>query len=48
MQIDEIIQKLEMLKAEIEWNYTLDYQIAIDAAIKILESTNGQGAAENR
>ncbi len=39
---DELISKLELLKAEIEWNYPLDYQIVLDETIKRLkEKENG-------
>jgi len=37
MTIEEIIKTLEMAKAEAEWNYPLDYALAIDEAIEIIE-----------
>lgn len=37
MTITEIIKTLEMAKAEAEWNYPLDYALAIDEAIEIIE-----------
>lgn len=36
MPISRIIQILEMLKAELEWDYSLNYQIALERAIEIL------------
>lgn len=33
----EIIEELELLKREIEWEYSLTYQIAIDDAIDIIK-----------
>lgn len=36
MSIEETIKTLEMAKAEVEWNYPLDYAIAIDNAIECL------------
>lgn len=33
----EAIKTLEIAKAEVEWNYPLDYAIAIDTAIEALE-----------
>ena len=37
MSKEESIRLLKLAKAEIEWEYPLDYQIAIDNAIKALE-----------
>jgi len=45
MPIPEIVEKLEILKAMIEWDFSLEFQIAIDAAIEVL---NGQGENANR
>ena len=33
----EAIEVLQVAKAEVEWEYPLDYQIAFDKAIKALE-----------
>ena len=33
----EVIKTLEIAKAEVEWDYPLDYAIAIDMAITTLE-----------
>ena len=33
----EAIKELELIKACIEWEYSLEYQIAFDMAIKALE-----------
>ena len=37
MPLKEVIRQLEMLKAEIEWDYSLEYQIALGIALDILE-----------
>ena len=37
MKIKEIIKTLELAKAEVEWNYPMDYAVAIDEAIKAVE-----------
>lgn len=37
MNRQEIIQNLEIMKAEVEWEYPLDYTITIDNAIKMLQ-----------
>lgn len=37
MTIQEMIQKLEVLKAEIEWDLSLEYQIVLDKVIEILK-----------
>lgn len=34
----EVIETLEIAKAEVEWNYPLDYAIAIDRAIKYIQA----------
>ena len=36
MTDNEIISALEMAKAEVEWEYPLDYFIALDGAIKAI------------
>jgi hypothetical protein len=33
----EAIEIIKIAKAEVEWNYPLDYQLAFDEAIKALE-----------
>lgn len=37
MNKDELINTLEIAKAEVEWNYPLDYATAIDQAVKYAE-----------
>lgn len=37
MTLKEAIKILEIAKAAVEWNYPLDYAIAIDTAIEALE-----------
>ena len=37
MTPDEVIKTLELAKAEVEWNYPMDYAVAIDEAIKAVE-----------
>lgn len=34
----EVIDTLEIAKAEVEWNYPLDYAIAIDQAIEYIKT----------
>ena len=34
MNLEEVIKTLEIAKAEVEWNYPMDYAVAIDEAIK--------------
>lgn len=37
MTLEEAITILKIAKTEVEWNYPLDYAIAIDTAIEALE-----------
>lgn len=37
MTAKEAIQTIEAAKAEVEWNYPLDYAVAFEMAIKALE-----------
>ena len=37
MNKEEVIETLKVAKSEIEWEYPMDYQIALDKAIKALE-----------
>lgn len=37
MTPNEVIKTLEVAKAEVEWNYTMDYAVAIDEAIEAVE-----------
>lgn len=37
MNLKEVIKTLEVAKAEVEWNYPMDYAVAIDEAIKAIE-----------
>ena len=37
MNLKEVIKTLELAKAEVEWNYPMDYAVAIDEAIKAVE-----------
>ena len=44
MTNEEAIKTLELAKAEVEWNYPLDYVIAIDKgieALKLIEKLEG-------
>lgn len=36
MTLGEAIKTLELAKAEVEWNYPMDYAVAIDEAIKAI------------
>lgn len=47
MTTDEIIQTLQIAKAEVEWNYPLDYAIAMDESIKIIKATDDIVALTN-
>ena len=38
MTTKEIIQSLELLKAEIEWEYSIEYQISLTEAIEKLKA----------
>lgn len=42
MDASEAIKTLEIAKAEVEWEYTLDYALAIDYAIKAIERIEEQ------
>lgn len=35
--MEELIRSLEQLKAEIEWDLSLEYQIVLDKVIEILK-----------
>lgn len=37
---EELIKTLERLKAEIEWDYSMEYQLALDQAIEIIKDKN--------
>ena len=37
MTLGEAIKTLELAKAEVEWNYPMDYAVAIDEAIKAID-----------
>ena len=37
MNLKEVIKTLELAKAEVEWDYPMDYAVAIDEAIKALD-----------
>lgn len=39
MTIDEAINNLELIKTAIEWEYPLDYQVALDMAIDALKGS---------
>lgn len=44
MTAKEALQTIETAKAEVEWNYPLDYAAAFEAAIKALEKQIPKGA----
>ena len=48
MKIKEIIETLEIIKAAVEWDYPLDYAIAIDEAIKILKAVGKEDERTNK
>lgn len=37
MTLGEAIKTLELAKAEVEWNYPMDYAVAIDEAIEAVD-----------
>ena len=37
MNLKEVIKTLEIAKAEVEWNYPMDYAVAIDEAIEAVD-----------
>ena len=37
MNLKEVIKTLELAKAEVEWDYPMDYVVAIDEAIKAID-----------
>ena len=37
MNLKEVIKTLELAKAEVEWDYPMDYAVAIDEAIKAVD-----------
>ena len=37
MKIEKIIETIKVAAAEVEWNYPLDYTIALDEAAELLE-----------
>ena len=37
MKIEKIIETIKIAAAEVEWNYPLDYTIALDEAAELLE-----------
>ena len=37
MNLKEVIKTLELAKAEVEWDYPMDYAVAIDEAIKAID-----------
>lgn len=37
MNLKEVIKTLELAKTEVEWDYPMDYAVAIDEAIKAID-----------
>ena len=37
MNLKDVIKTLEIAKAEVEWNYPMDYAVAIDEAIEAVD-----------
>lgn len=48
MTREESVKLLTIAKAEIEWEYPLDYQVALDMAIKALEAEPCEDAISRR
>lgn len=40
MEDKDVIKTLEIAKADVEWNYPMDYQEALDCAIECVEIVN--------
>lgn len=40
MTKDEVIKDLELLKAEVEWEFPMNYQVSLDIAIDVLKQTD--------
>lgn len=40
MTIEEVIKDLELIKAEAEWEFPINWQVSLDIAIEILKQTN--------
>lgn len=38
MTYEEVIETIKIAKAEVEWNYPMDYQIALDCALVSIET----------
>jgi hypothetical protein len=47
MTSTEAIEIIKIAKAEVEWNYPLDYQLAFDEAIKALEKQLSEEVVKN-
>ena len=48
MTPQEVIKTLEIAKAEVEWNYPMDYAVAIDEAIKAIDKQIPKKPRETR
>lgn len=48
MDTKEAIELLKMLKAEIEWDFSLQYQIALDIAIKELKKVKDKDTCHSK
>lgn len=46
MSNQELISKLKILKAEIEWDLSIGYQVVLDEVIGILEDKDGRCSEE--
>ena len=40
MTKEEVIQDLELIKAEAEWEFPINYQVSLDIAIDIIKQTD--------
>ena len=44
----DLILTLERLKAEIEWDFSMEYQVALDKVLKLLRHIDGQSETKKQ
>ena len=40
MTIEEVIKDLELIKAEAEWEFSINWQVSLDIAIEVMKQTD--------
>ena len=40
MTIEEVIKDLELIKAEAEWEFPINWQVSLDIAIEVMKQTD--------